>query len=110
MQDLTIGLAIIPLASGVITEFFSWRIATLGYGFGFLSAAYAWNVRRRANPNCSTTEITAAGVGTAMRTPVIVTTITVGTLSFAIIFGVFLTAMPDHLDTRFAMSSGCGAS
>ncbi len=28
---LTIGLAIIPLASGVITEFFSWRIATLGY-------------------------------------------------------------------------------
>ncbi|MEL0193477.1 MAG: MFS transporter, partial [Acidimicrobiaceae bacterium] len=43
---LTIGLAIIPLASGVITEFFSWRIATLGYGFGFLSAAYAWNVLR----------------------------------------------------------------
>ena len=104
---LTIGLAIIPLASGVITEFFSWRIATLGYGFGFLSAAYAWNVLRdepirTAQPLKSQ----LAGVGTAMRTPVIATTITVGTLSFAIIFGVFLTAMPDHLDTRFAMSSG----
>ena len=104
---LTIGLAIIPLASGVIAELFSWRIATLGYGFGFVSAGYAWNVLRDESiqtPQPLKSQL--AGVGTAMRTPVIATTITVGTLSFAIIFGVFLTAMPNHLDTRFSMSSG----
>ena len=104
---LTVGLAIIPLVSGVIGEFFSWRVATVGYGFGFISAAYAWKTLRN-EPTRSPQPLKSqlSGVGTAMRTPVIATTILVGTISFAVVFGVFLTAMPNHLETRFSMTSG----
>lgn len=104
---LTVGLAIIPLVSGVIGEFFSWRIATLGYGLGFVSAAYAWTVLRD-EPSRTPQQLKSqlSGVGTAMKTPVIATTIVVGTISFAVVFGVFLTAMPNHLETRFSMTSG----
>jgi len=104
---LTVGLAIIPLVSGVIGEFFSWRVATVGYGFGFISAAYAWNTLRN-EPTRSPQPLKSqlSGVGTAMKTPVIATTILVGTISFAVVFGVFLTAMPNHLETRFSMTSG----
>lgn len=104
---LTVGLAIIPLVSGVIGEFFSWRVATVGYGFGFISAAYAWNTLRNEptrSPQLLKSQL--SGVGTAMKTPVIATTILVGTISFAVVFGVFLTAMPNHLETRFSMTSG----
>ncbi len=104
---LTVGLAIIPLVSGVVGEFFSWRIATLGYGLGFVSATYAWTVLRdepTRTPQHLKSQL--SGVGTAMKTPVIATTIVVGTISFAVVFGVFLTAMPDHLETRFSMTSG----
>ncbi|MGA0035249.1 MAG: MFS transporter [Ilumatobacteraceae bacterium] len=104
---LTVGLAIIPLVSGVIGEFFSWRIATLGYGLGFVSAAYAWRVLRdepARTPQPLKSQL--SGVGTAMKTPVIATTIVVGTIAFAVVFGVFLTAMPHHLENRFSMSSG----
>ncbi len=104
---LTVGLAIIPLVSGVIGEFFSWRVATVGYGFGFISAAYAWKTLRN-EPTRSPQPLKSqlSGVGTAMKTPVIATTILVGTISFAVVFGVFLTAMPNHLETRFSMTSG----
>lgn len=104
---LTVGLAIIPLVSGVIGEFFSWRVATLGYGFGFVCAAYAWTVLRD-EPTRAPQQLRSqlSGVGTAMKTPVIATTLVVGTISFAVVFGVFLTAMPSHLETRFSMTSG----
>ena len=104
---LTIGLAIIPLTSGIIGELAGWRIATLGYSLGFLSAAYAWRCLQ-GEPERTPTPLRdqMSGVGNALRVPVIVTSVVVGTLAFATIFGVFLTAMPDHLETRFSLSSG----
>ena len=104
---LTVGVAAIPLLSGLAGQMFGWRLTTVGYTVGFAGAALALRVLRGEEPRAVTPLATQlSGIGTALRSPVIVTTLVVGTLTFAIIFGVFLTAMPTHLETRFDLSSG----
>jgi len=104
---LTVGVAVVPLTSGVIAEFVGWRLATTGYTIGFLTAIWAWRLlageqRREAR----TVRSQLGGIRIALNNPVIATTLGVGTLTFAIIFGVFLTAMPTHLENEFDLSSG----
>lgn len=104
---LTVGVAAIPLLSGLAGQMFGWRLTTVGYTVGFAGAALTLRVLRGEEPRAATPLATQlSGIGTALRSPVIVTTLVVGTLTFAIIFGVFLTAMPTHLETRFDLSSG----
>lgn len=104
---LTVGVAVIPLFSGIAGQLVGWRLTTVGYTVGFAGAYLALRVLDGEAPRAVTPlSDQLSGIGTALRTPVIATTLLVGTLTFAIIFGVFLTAMPTHLETRFDLSSG----
>ena len=104
---LTVGVAIIPLLSGIAAEGIGWRATTIAYTVGFAGALYAWLfLRGEAARGSQTVRSQLAGIGIALRNPIIVTTLAVGTLTFAVIFGVFLTALPTHLENRFGLSSG----
>lgn len=104
---LTVGVAVIPLTSGLIAEVAGWRLTTTGYTVGFLAAIWSWRVLRdEPQRQASTVRGQLSGIGIALRNPVILTTLAVGTLTFATIFGVFLTAMPTHLENEFNLSSG----
>lgn len=104
---LTVGVAIIPLLSGIAGEAIGWRATTIAYTVGFAGALYAWMfLRGEQRREAQTVRSQLAGIGIALRNPVIATTLGVGTLTFAVIFGVFLTALPTHLENRFDLSSG----
>ncbi len=104
---LTVGVAIIPLTSGIVAEVAGWRIATVGYTVGFAAALWSWRLLRHEQPRQAVSMASQlGGIRVALRNPVIATTLAVGTLTFATIFGVFLTAMPTHLENRFELSSG----
>ncbi|MEY2975720.1 MAG: hypothetical protein RIR49_2140 [Actinomycetota bacterium] len=104
---LTVGVAIIPLLSGIAAEWVGWRATTVAYTLGFAGALYAWLfLRGEARRDAQTVRGQLVGIGIALRNPVIVTTLAAGTLTFAVIFGVFLTALPTHLENRFGLSSG----
>lgn len=104
---LTVGVAIIPLLSGIAGETIGWRATTIAYTVGFAGALYAWMfLRGEQRRGTQTVRGQLAGIGIALRNPVIATTLGVGTLTFAVIFGVFLTALPTHLENRFDLSSG----
>lgn len=104
---LTAGLAIFPAISGLITDVAGWRWALAPYALALLTAAAAWRVLDRGE--AATTlglRDQLSGIGTALRHPTIMTTLIGGGISFAIMFGVFLTVMPTHLEGEF----GLGAS
>lgn len=104
---LTVGVAVIPLSSGLIAEVIGWRGTTVGYTVGFAAAVWSWRMLRHEPPRqAATVRSQLAGIRLALGDPVIATTLAVGTLTFATIFGVFLTAMPTHLENAFDLSSG----
>jgi len=103
---LTMALALFPLLAGLITAVAGWRWALAPYGLGVVAAAVTWFTLDSARPReVLPIRQQLGGVGAALRTPTISTTLVAGGLSFAIIFGVFLAAMPGHLDNEFGLSA-----
>lgn len=104
---LTAALAVFPLISGLITDAAGWRWALAPYAIALVTAAAAWRVLDGSRPaNTPDLRDQLAGVGTALRHPTIVTTLVGGGISFAIMFGVFLTVMPTHLEAEFGLGAG----
>ena len=104
---LTAALATFPMASGLITEFAGWRWALAPYGLGVVTAVVAWRMLPAGHPGSTmTVRQQLGGVGDAIRNPTILVTLLGGGAAFAIMFGVFLAAMPTHLENRFGLSAG----
>jgi MFS family permease len=104
---LTAALAIFPMISGFITDAAGWRWALAPYGLGLVTAAATWLVLDAERPATGLTiREQLSGLGTALRHPTIVTTLVAGSLSFAVMFGVFLTVLPNHLEGEFGLSAG----
>lgn len=103
---LTVGLASMPLLSGTVTEFASWRVTFSIYTVALLTAGVAWLVldgRRPADPPRMRDQI--AGAVTVVREPIVATTITAGFFVFVLIFGLMLTVMPVHLAEVFGLGA-----
>lgn len=104
---LTVGLATMPLAAGIITDLAGWRWALAPYGLGLVTAALAWFqldgevVRDRS----TTLRTQLGGLGAALEDRTIRFTLVAGVLSFAIIFGTFLAILPNHLEAEFGLSA-----
>jgi MFS transporter, ACDE family, multidrug resistance protein len=104
---LTVGLASFPLLSGVIAELTSWRLALLPQSFGLIVAVWAWRTLDPARPpSAGTIREQLDGLGDVMRRPAIVAVLVSGLLVFMLIFGVFLSTLPLHLEREFGLGSG----
>lgn len=104
---LTIGLASLPLLSGILTETAGWRVTFAIYTVALGTAAAAWVVldgRRPANPPQVREQFGEALV--VLRRPILRASILGGFLVFVAIFGLFLTVLPVHLDEVFGMEAG----
>jgi MFS transporter, ACDE family, multidrug resistance protein len=103
---LTVGLASLPLLSGVITEAFGWRITFLVYTVAFATAGWAWLVldsRRPPDPPAIGRQMRTALA--AARHPVPATTMGLAFLVFVSIFGGLLTVLPVHLADEFGLDA-----
>ncbi len=104
---LTFCLAVFPSIAGFITELLSWRFAvglgTIGLPVAIAGARYLPD-SRPAEVEPLSEQLRRSWV--SIRNPVILTTIVVGFVLFVVIFGVFLTALPLHLEKEFGLSAG----
>ncbi|MFV2038897.1 MAG: MFS transporter [Acidimicrobiales bacterium] len=104
---LTTGLAVLPLISGLVTDLSSWRwalaIYTLALGTAGLVIIFMDNFKPQQTGNVKTQLVEAVRI---LRQPILATTLVSGALTFALIFGVFLTALPVHLEREFGLSAG----
>ncbi|HET9259494.1 MAG TPA: MFS transporter [Acidimicrobiia bacterium] len=103
---LTIGLAAIPLLSGVLTDAFGWRVSFAVYTVALLTAAAAWLTLSDTGPVVR--HSVREQFGDALRVfkdPVLMASIISGFLVFVAIFGLFLTVLPVHLDEVFGLDA-----
>lgn len=104
---LTVGLASIPLLSGVVTEAASWRVAFGMYTVALGTAAAAWVILDARKPTPPPHVRDQFGEALAvMGRPVLVASLVSGFLVFIAIFGLFLTVLPVHLADVFGMEAG----
>ena len=110
---LTFSLAALPLISGLVAEVFSWR-ASVAMGLLGLPVAV---VGLFLIPNSKSQLQSAAGAQLSLgaqlrasveatRHPALILSFVTGFLLFVVIFGVFLTALPVHLEEQFNLGPG----
>ncbi|HEX6198456.1 MAG TPA: MFS transporter [Jiangellaceae bacterium] len=103
---LTIGLAGLPLISGVVTDVASWRVTFGIFTVALLTAAAAWTIldtRRPTNTPRVSDQVKSAAL--VLRQPVLIATLSAGFVVFMIIFGLFLTVVPVHLAEEFGLEA-----
>lgn len=104
---LTVALAVFPMTSGLITSLAGWRWALAPYSLALVTSVATWFLLDPTHvPAGGTIRQQLGGVGLALRSGRIVTILAGGCLSFAVIYGVFLAAYPNHLDIEFGMGPG----
>lgn len=104
---LTVGLAILPPVGGFLTDLGGWRLTFAPHGLGLLTALVVWRRLPDARPDAGTTLRAQLGASAAaVRTRRVAAILLVGFLVFMLIFGLFLTAMPLHLEDRFGLTAG----
>lgn len=104
---LTAALALFPILSGFLTDAVGWRWALAPCGLGIVTATVAWFMLDGARPGSTlTVRAQLAGVGEALRNRTILSTLIGGGLAFAVLFGVFLAVLPNHLESEFGLSAG----
>ncbi len=104
---LTVCLALMPPIGGLLTDLGSWRLALAPYSLALVTAFVAWRMLPKDRPD-STASVREqlGGVGEVIRQPAVIVILIGGALSFVMIFGVFLSTLPIHLENEF----GYGAS
>ena len=104
---LTVSLAIFPPVGGLLTELGGWRLSFAPYVVGLFTAAFIW---RRLDPARPTDPVTLkeqlGGARQAMRHRDVLGSISIGFVLFMLIFGLFLTALPVHLEDDFGLGAG----
>lgn len=104
---LTVGLASFPLLSGTIAEFTTWRVALLPQALAMVVALWAWRTLDPVRPpRAGTVREQLGGLGDVMRRPAILAVLVSGFFVFVLIFGVFLSTLPLHLEREFGLTSG----
>ncbi len=104
---LTGSLAVVPALGGLLTELGGWRASFAPYGIGLVAAVV---VHRKLPPDGATGTATLRGqlrdAGAILRTPLVLAAVGWGFVVFVLIFGLFLTVLPLHLEQEFGLSAG----
>jgi MFS family permease len=104
---LTVSLAVFPPLGGGLTELGGWRLSFAPYALALLTAGTIWrrlDPARPSEPPTMRAQLTAARA--AVRHRDVLGSISMGGVVFVLIFGLFLTAMPVHLEREFGLSAG----
>lgn len=103
---LTVGLAFFPVVAGAIAELSSWRIALLPQVLALAVATIAWFTLDGGRPETRiTVRAQLGGLGVVLRRPIIRATIAAGFITFVLIFGIFLTTLPIHLERDLGLGA-----
>lgn len=103
---LTIALAVFPVISGLLTDAIGWRWALAPLSLGIVTAFVTWIMLEPGRPEHGLTiRQQLSGARAAIRDRTILTTVVTGGVAFAIIFGVFLTVLPNHPEAEFGLSA-----
>lgn len=104
---LTVSLAVFPPIGGLLTEIGGWRLSFLPYAVGLATALLIWRRLDPARPDGSATvRSQLGGARVAARHRDVVGSISIGFVIFLLIFGLFLTALPVHLEREFGLTAG----
>ena len=104
---LTVCIAVMPPIGGILTDLGSWRLALAPYSLAAVTAVFAWRMLPPDRPDATVSvREQLGGVGDVVRQPAVLTIMIGGAVSFVLIFGVFLSTLPIHLENEF----GYGAS
>lgn len=104
---LTTCIAALPAVGGGLSELGSWRYAFAPYPLTLLTAATMWRMLGPVEPKGPSTmrdQMRAALDG--VRHPIVAASNIFGFALFVLIFGLFLTAFPLHLEEDFGLSAG----
>ncbi|MEZ5375560.1 MAG: MFS transporter [Acidimicrobiales bacterium] len=104
---LTVCLALMPSFSGLIASVSNWRWSLACSSLALPIAAFGYRTMPRVD-TVATRTIGEQLLDTrrALRQPVILAVIASATLLFMVIFGVFLTTLPVHLEKDFGLGPG----
>ncbi len=104
---LTVSLAVFPPIGGLLTELGGWRLSFAPYGIGLVTAILIW---RRLAPNRPTEVVLLrdqlGAARSAARHRDVLGSISIGFVLFMLIFGLFLTVLPVHLEREFDLGAG----
>jgi len=104
---LTLSLAVFPPLGGLLTELGGWRLSFAPYAVGLVTAVLIY---RRLDADRPTAGVTLrqqlGGAKAAIRHRDVLGSISIGAVIFMLIFGLFLTTLPVHLEREFGLSAG----
>jgi len=104
---LTVSLAVFPPIGGLLTELGGWRLSFAPYGVGLATAVLIWRRLDPARPDGTDTLRTQlGGARLAARHRDVLGSTSIGFVIFMLIFGLFLTALPVHLEREFGLGAG----
>jgi MFS family permease len=106
---LTISLAIFPPVGGLLTDVGGWRWSFAPYAVGLATAVVVWRRLPAARAHPDELDSPSGQLRSAihaMRSRRILLPTALGFVVFFLIFGLFLTAMPLHLEREFGLSAG----
>ena len=104
---LTLSLAVFPPIGGALGELGGWRLSFAPYAVALLTAARIWRRLAPARPEEPTTlRAQLGGARRAVRHRDVIGSVSLGFVVFLLIFGLFLTALPLHLEREFGLGAG----
>lgn len=104
---LTVTLAVAPVIGGLVTEVAGWRLALTPQAIGLATAVLAWRTLDDGQHRAATSlRAQLGGAAKALRHPATSASALGAMVAFAVLFGVFLAAMPVHLEEEFGLSAG----
>ncbi len=104
---LTVCLALMPSFSGLLASLTSWRWSLACAALALPVAAFGFKLMPRVDVVATRTiGDQLRGTARAVQQPVILAVIVASFLLFVVVFGVFLTALPVHLEHEFGLGPG----
>jgi MFS transporter, ACDE family, multidrug resistance protein len=104
---LTVSIAVLPTVGGRLAELGSWRLSFTPYLLGFVTAVVAARSLPAGAPHGGARlreQVTDALA--VVRRPKVGAAIAFGFVLFVLIFGLFLTVLPVHLENEFGLAAG----
>jgi MFS transporter, ACDE family, multidrug resistance protein len=103
---LTVSLAILPAAGGLLTDLGSWRYSFAPYPLALVTAAVVL-VRLGPGPSDRSISIGAQirAAAAVARSPRVLAPLFLAFITFVMVFGLFLTVLPLHLEREFGLTA-----